>query len=182
MAESETETQGQPAEAEALSADAFGDLLRKEFRPKSDRAREEVETAVKTLAEQALQETTVISDDVVSTINAIIAEIDQKLTDQVNEIIHNEKFQNVEAAYDRVMRFVARFMGANEDEISFTLNRDFFDSRLSPQEIMAIIQLGDARLAAVTDQREMLRTGRIGLDPERTNDEIDTDLADASPL
>jgi len=90
--------------------------------------------------------------------------------------------QNVEAAYDRVMRFVARFMGANEDEISFTLNRDFFDSRLSPQEIMAIIQLGDARLAAVTDQREMLRTGRIGLDPERTNDEIDTDLADASPL
>ncbi len=99
MAESETETQGQAAEAEALSADAFGDLLRKEFRPKSDRAREEVETAVKTLAEQALQETTVISDDVVSTINAIIAEIDQKLTEQVNEIIHDEKFQNVEAAW-----------------------------------------------------------------------------------
>jgi type VI secretion system protein ImpC len=46
-----------------------------------------------------LRETTVISDDVVGTIKAIIAEIDKKLTDQVNLIIHHERFQQVESAW-----------------------------------------------------------------------------------
>jgi type VI secretion system protein ImpC len=83
----------------ALEADQFASLLQKEFKPKTDRARAEVENAVLTLAQQALRETTVISDDVVGTIKAIIAEIDKKLTDQVNLIIHHERFQQVESAW-----------------------------------------------------------------------------------
>src|SRR5882757_11273484 len=83
----------------ALEADQFASLLQKEFKPKTDRARAEVENAVLTLAEQALRESTVISDDVVGTIKAIIAEIDKKLTDQVNLILHNERFQQVESAW-----------------------------------------------------------------------------------
>ena len=75
----------------ALEADQFAALLQKEFKPKTDRARAEVENAVRTLAEQALRETTVVSDDVIGTIKAIIAEIDKKLTDQVNLILHNER-------------------------------------------------------------------------------------------
>jgi type VI secretion system protein ImpC len=82
-----------------LEADQFASLLHKEFKPKTDRARAEVENAVLTLAQQALRETTVISDDVVGTIKAIIAEIDKKLTDQVNLIIHHERFQQVESAW-----------------------------------------------------------------------------------
>jgi type VI secretion system protein ImpC len=82
----------------ALEADQFASLLQKEFKPKTDRARAEVENAVLTLAQQALRETTVISDDVVGTIKAIIAEIDKKLTDQINLIIHHERFQQVESA------------------------------------------------------------------------------------
>jgi type VI secretion system protein ImpC len=58
-----------------------------------------VETAVRTLAEQALRDTAVVSDDVIGTIKAIIAEIDQKLTEQVNLILHNERFQQVEGAW-----------------------------------------------------------------------------------
>jgi len=91
--------QDQGAQAVALESDQFAALLQKEFKPKTDRARTEVENAVRTLAEQALRETAVISDDVTGTIKAIIAEIDKKLSDQVNAIMHNERFQQVESAW-----------------------------------------------------------------------------------
>ncbi|WP_290648315.1 type VI secretion system contractile sheath large subunit [Aquisalimonas sp.] len=132
MAESDKETQQQP-EAEALTADDFTQLLQKEFRPKSDRAREEVESAVRTLAEQALRETTVISDDALSTINAIIAEIDQKLTEQVNEVMHHEKFQELEGAWRGLHHLVnntetdemlkIRFMPIAKKELHKTLRK-----------------------------------------------------------
>ena len=90
----------QAAEAQvAADADQFAALLQKQFKPKTDGARVEVERAVRTLAEQALRETAVISDDVVGTIKAIIAEIDQKLTEQINAILHSERFQQVESAW-----------------------------------------------------------------------------------
>src|SRR5678816_2820172 len=85
--------------AVAADADQFASLLQKQFKPKTDGARVEVERAVRTLAEQALRETAVVSDDVVGTIKAIIAEIDKQLTDQVNVILHNERFQQVESAW-----------------------------------------------------------------------------------
>ena len=96
MAEAKQE---QAAQAAVQEADQFAALLQKEFKPKTDRARAEVENAVRTLAEQALRETTVISDDVIGTIKAIIAEIDKKLSDQVNAIMHSERFQQVESAW-----------------------------------------------------------------------------------
>jgi type VI secretion system protein ImpC len=82
-----------------VQADQFEALLAKEFKPKTDRARAEVEGAVRTLAEQALRESTVVSDDVIGTIKAIIAEIDKKLSDQMNLILHSEKFQQLESAW-----------------------------------------------------------------------------------
>ena len=85
--------------AVAEDADQFASLLQKQFKPKTDGARAEVERAVRTLAEQALRETAVVSDDVVGTIKAIIAEIDKQLTDQINVILHNERFQQVESAW-----------------------------------------------------------------------------------
>jgi type VI secretion system protein ImpC len=96
MAEAKAEV---GAGAATVEADQLGALLQKEFKPKTDRARAEVETAVKTLAEQALRDTAVVSDDVIGTIKAIIAEIDHKLTEQVNLILHAERFQQVEGAW-----------------------------------------------------------------------------------
>ena len=96
MAEAKLDSSATGSVAEA---DQFAALLQKEFKPKTDRARAEVESAVLTLAQQALRESTVISDDTVGTIKAIIAEIDRKLTDQVNLILHNERFQQVESAW-----------------------------------------------------------------------------------
>jgi type VI secretion system protein ImpC len=96
MAETKQATE---AAAAVTEPDQFAALLQKEFKPKTDRARAEVERAVQTLAEQALSETAVISDDVIGTIKAIIAEIDKKLSDQVNLILHNERFQQLESAW-----------------------------------------------------------------------------------
>ena len=88
------------AAAEAVATeDDFAALLQKEFKPKSDRAKEEVQTAVQTLAEQVLQGEVLMADDVIGTISAIIAEIDLKLTEQVNQIMHHEDFRKLEGAW-----------------------------------------------------------------------------------
>jgi type VI secretion system protein ImpC len=77
----------------------FAALLTREFKPKTDHARSAVESAVQTLAQQALAHTGLISNDALRTIEAIIAEIDRKLSEQVNAIIHHEDFQQLESAW-----------------------------------------------------------------------------------
>jgi len=77
----------------------FESLLQKEFRPQTDTAREEVQIAVRTLAEEALKGSVVISDDIVETIKAIIGEIDKKLAQQINVILHHGEFQTLEGAW-----------------------------------------------------------------------------------
>ncbi|MFG0304812.1 MAG: type VI secretion system contractile sheath large subunit [Phycisphaerales bacterium JB040] len=95
---SEAEQQAASA-AEGLSESDFSALLKKEFKPKSDRQKEAVENAVKTLAEQVLSSADVVSDDAVRTIEAIIAEIDKRLSAQVNQILHADEFQQIEGAW-----------------------------------------------------------------------------------
>ena len=98
MAELETEAAG-GAEATAFGSSDFENLLQKEFRPKSDQAKSAVEQAVKTLAAQALANTALVSDDALRTIESIVSEIDKKLTEQVNLILHHEEFQQLESAW-----------------------------------------------------------------------------------
>ena len=83
---------------EATTTD-FSSLLNREFKPKSDRAREAVEGAIHTLASQALASTNLISNDALRSIEAMIAAIDAKLTTQVNAIMHHEDFQQLESAW-----------------------------------------------------------------------------------
>ncbi len=130
MAERKTE---QAAGAAAVQGDEFSALLKREFRPKSDRAREEVESAVKTLAQQVLADTNLITDDALSTINALIAEIDAKLTEQVNLIIHHEDFQRLESAWRGLSHLVnntetdemlkIRVMDISKKDLARTLKR-----------------------------------------------------------
>ncbi|WP_296653572.1 type VI secretion system contractile sheath large subunit [Paraburkholderia sp.] len=99
----EPSTQGQESQqqqaGELIEAGEFASLLEKEFKPRSDKAKEAVETAVRTLAEEALRGANLVSGDVLATIEAMIAQIDQKLTDQVNLIMHAEPFQKLESAW-----------------------------------------------------------------------------------
>ena len=95
-------TQAAPQTGGTAQTEEFGDfaaLLNKEFKPKTDRAREAVEAAVQTLAQQALAHTTLVSNDALRSIEAMIAAIDAKLTEQVNLILHHEDFQQLESAW-----------------------------------------------------------------------------------
>jgi type VI secretion system protein ImpC len=90
---------GAQAGVQVQEGSDFSALLNKEFRPKSDQAKTAVESAVRTLAEQALANTALISDDALRSIQGIIAEIDKKLTEQVNQILHHPDFQQLESAW-----------------------------------------------------------------------------------
>lgn len=82
-----------------LENSGFEQLLQKEFRPKTEDAKSAVQSAVATLAQQAIKNTVTVSDDAYQTIEYIIAEIDRKLSDQINKIIHHEEFQKLEGAW-----------------------------------------------------------------------------------
>lgn len=82
-----------------LEGNDFASLLSKEFKPKSDEARSAVEAAVQTLAQQALSNTKLIGNDTVLTIEAMIAAIDKKMSEQVNAVLHHADFQKLEAAW-----------------------------------------------------------------------------------
>ena len=98
MSDREVQEQGAAA-GEELGVDEFQQLLNREFKPRSDQAREAVELAVQTLAEQALRDASMISDDVQRTIEAMISQIDQKLSEQINQIMHHEDFQKLEGSW-----------------------------------------------------------------------------------
>jgi len=96
MSEALAQTQ---QESGSLEMSDFGALLQKEFKPQSDKAKESVEVAVRTLAEQALAGTSLVTGDVLGTIQSLIAALDKKLTEQINLIMHTEEFQKVESAW-----------------------------------------------------------------------------------
>ena len=97
MAEA-TEQQGALAGV-TFEGNELGSLLRKEFKPKSEEATSAVEQAVQTLAQQALANTKLIGTDTVKSIEAMIAAIDRKLTEQINIIMHHDDFQKLEGAW-----------------------------------------------------------------------------------
>jgi type VI secretion system protein ImpC len=95
----EMEKQGSALAGVTLEGNDFAALLKKEFKPKTDEAKSAVEQAVQTLAQQALANVTLRSTDAVRTIEAMIAALDKRLTEQVNKIIHHEDFQRLESAW-----------------------------------------------------------------------------------
>jgi type VI secretion system protein ImpC len=132
MADPKTQQQT-TSEIGAVETNDFDALLKKEFKPKTDEAKEAVERAVRTLAEQALAQTKLISGDVVKTIEAIIAQLDKKLTEQVNLILHHEEFQKLESAW-RGLRYLVnntetdemlkiRVMNISKKELGKTLKK-----------------------------------------------------------
>jgi type VI secretion system protein ImpC len=95
----DTKLQQQSPEGEVQEGNDFSALLNKEFKPKSDRAKAEVENAVQTLAEYVLKDAAFVSDDALNSIQAIIAQIDKKIADQVNLILHHDDFQKLEGSW-----------------------------------------------------------------------------------
>jgi type VI secretion system protein ImpC len=95
----ETVSEQRGGVVETRDPDEFANILKQSFKPRSERAATEVENAVATLVQQALADTSVIKDHVLDTIEEMIARLDQKLTEQVNEILHAPAFQEMESAW-----------------------------------------------------------------------------------
>jgi type VI secretion system protein ImpC len=98
MAEANAQTQaGGAAATEEVSE--FGNLLKKTFKPQNDARAEAIKSAVQTLASQALVDTALISDDAVRTIESMIAELDKRLSKQIDLIMHHEDFRALEGTW-----------------------------------------------------------------------------------
>ena len=82
-----------------IALDDFTQLLQKEFKPADDVRKSRIEQAVQTLAEQALSNAQTLGGDVFATVDAMRSALDRKLTEQINQIIHNPDFQKLESAW-----------------------------------------------------------------------------------
>ncbi|QSI78995.1 MULTISPECIES: type VI secretion system contractile sheath large subunit [Niveibacterium] len=131
MADPQMQTESQAAVA-AEGSD-FSSLLQREFKPKTDEARDAVSRAVQTLAQQALSQTQLIGSDVIKSIESMIAELDRKLSEQINLIMHSEDFQKLEGAWRGLHYLVnntetdeqlkIRVMNISKAELGKTLKR-----------------------------------------------------------
>jgi type VI secretion system protein ImpC len=118
-------------EPQTAEVNEFETLLNKEFRPKTSQAQEAIQSAVRTLAEQALQGAQLISGDILRTVEAMIAEIDRKLSEQINLIMHHEEYKTLEGAWRGLEHLVTntetdemlkiRFLNISKKEIGRTL-------------------------------------------------------------
>ncbi len=123
----------QAQEAATIELNDFEALLNKEFRPKTDEARSAVQQAVGTLATQALGKANLISEDVISTVESMIAELDKKLSAQMNLILHHPEFQKLESAWrglhylvsntETDSRLKIRVMNISKDEIAKSIRK-----------------------------------------------------------
>ena len=78
----ETEAQGQATET--LEVTEFDALLKKDFKARNVKQAERVKEAVATLASQALIGTALVSEDAITTIQSLVAEIDKQMSTQIN--------------------------------------------------------------------------------------------------
>lgn len=107
---------GAPQQGETLNElSEFADILNQTIKPRSDSVAQEVDSAIVSMVREALDDQTVVTEDVIDTVDAILAKLDKKLSDQMNAILHNEAFQTLESSWRG---------------LAFTLNNSETDSTL----------------------------------------------------
>jgi len=99
MSSPESSSVKSAADAAPAQISEFDALLGKELKIRDTQKQSAVQMAVRTLSQQALASSQVISSDVVKTISAIIAEIDRKLSEQINKIMHHDDFKTLEGTW-----------------------------------------------------------------------------------
>jgi len=116
-----------------LDADTLDQRLLQEFKPRTEQASLAVRSAVNTLATQALRATELISDDTLSSLEAMIAAIDAKLSSQINTILHHPELQKLESAWRGLHHLVSntetddklkiRFLNVSKAELALELKK-----------------------------------------------------------
>jgi len=97
--DNEAQVQAGEAAVELDELSEFSDILKQTIKPRSDIAAQEVDNAVVALVREAMDDQSVVSEDVIDTVDAMLAKLDKKLSDQMNAILHNEEFQRFEASW-----------------------------------------------------------------------------------
>jgi type VI secretion system protein ImpC len=82
-----------------VEAEEFAQVLKGNFKPRTERAATEVENAIQTLVTQALADSSLVKGEVLDTIEEMIARLDEKLSAQMNEVLHAPEFQQLESAW-----------------------------------------------------------------------------------
>jgi type VI secretion system protein ImpC len=95
----ELATQGAAGAAATTEVGVFESLLNESVKARDVEKQTAVQSAVRTLAQQALASANLISSDALKTISGIIAEIDRKLSEQINLIIHHDDYKTLEGAW-----------------------------------------------------------------------------------
>ena len=83
------------------------------------------------------------------------------------------------AALTQMLRWHAEWIGESPDDVTVTLNKEFFDTKLSPQELTALVAAWQSDAMTAHDLIWNLRHGDR-LDPGRTDEDVLNDLR-ASP-
>ena len=131
MAEPKVAQEEQQDVAIKIEPSNLDQLLNQNFKPKNDNAQEAIKTAVQTLVESSLQNTSLISEDAVDTIEAIIGELDRKLSEQISLILHHQDFRTLEGSWRGLSHMVnntetdetlkIRVMNISKKEVTKTL-------------------------------------------------------------
>jgi len=113
--------------------DELDSLLKQSFRPMTQEASSAVRQAISTLAGHVNQSKVKVNQDVLFTIQSLIADIDEKLSQQMNVIIHHAKFQKLEASWRGLSHLVdntnvsetlkIRVLNINQSELMGSLRR-----------------------------------------------------------
>ncbi|QWA13771.1 type VI secretion system contractile sheath large subunit [Sodalis ligni] len=128
-----------PEDVAAAAHDGHDELrvchvrLYEAFRPKTDQAQSAVAQAVKTLAQQVLENQLPVTNNAFSAIQGLISAIDEKLSRQINVILHHPDFQKLEGAWRGLHYLVSntessdmlkiRVLNISKQELSQALKR-----------------------------------------------------------
>lgn len=111
----------------------LNELLDKSFRPTTKVASDTVRRAVKTLSSYAGKNKIKVSRDIVLTIESLISDIDLKISEQLNNVLHHAEFKKLESAWSGLDYLVKntdtsellkiRVLNISKDELSKVLRR-----------------------------------------------------------
>lgn len=103
------------------------------------------------------------------------ARLNASAESSVLDTLVNDLSEDIEASLEDL----ARFMGIDVDDVEYRLNTDYFESGLSPQALMAVIQGVSNSIYTQTDALHMIKTGRIQLSGDRTPEQIEQETAES---
>jgi type VI secretion system protein ImpC len=95
----EAAAQAESAAATTTTEPGFLDQIIKATKPRNDTQIEGAKRTMQEFVSKLMEPGAVVSKDVEKTINFWIAEIDKKISAQLNEIMHNEEFQKLEGSW-----------------------------------------------------------------------------------